>query len=306
MISNITLLSLGKFDLKLHHLLIVGILSLSFSISFLVRSQAADYGWELNEFDPFFNYRATQYIVDNGINAYFQWNDDLSWYPSGRDVSQTSQVALHMTTAVTYWIFGGGMELYDFTILFPVIFGSLSTIVIFALVRVIGGTTAGLFSALFFSVSLPLILRGTIGWFKSEPLGLFFGLLATYFLLSGINSKNKKIAIAKLITAGIIIPLSISAWGGSQFFIIPIGVFFLTLPFVRSDHKFIIWAIPLFTVTTIIISLSFERLTHFIFGLGGASLIIPTIFVIICIFIQNKSNENKKTRNSLLFLASIL
>ena len=306
MISNITLLSLGKFDLKLHHLLIVGILSLSFSISFLVRSQAADYGWELNEFDPFFNYRATQYIVDNGINAYFQWDDDLSWYPHGRDVSQTSQVVLHITAAVTYWIFGGGMELYDFTILFPVIFGSLSTIVIFALVRVIGGTTAGLFSALFFSISLPLILRGTIGWFKSEPLGLFFGLLAIYFLLSGINSKNKKIAIAKLIAAGIIVPLSISAWGGSQFFIIPIGIFFLTLPFVRSDHKFIIWAIPLFTTTAVLVSLNFERLTNFIFGLGGASLIIPTIFIIVCIFIQSKSNQTKKTRNGLLFLASIL
>ncbi|MCE9653462.1 MAG: hypothetical protein K8Q89_10505 [Nitrosarchaeum sp.] len=307
MISNITLLSLGKFDLKLHHLLIVGILSLSFSISFLVRSQAADYGWELNEFDPFFNYRATQYIVDNGINAYFQWDDNLSWYPHGRDVSQTSQVVLHITAAVTYWIFGGGMELYDFTILFPVIFGSLSTIVIFALVRVIGGTTAGLFSALFFSVSLPLILRGTIGWFKSEPLGLFFGLLAIYFLLSGINSKNKKIAIAKLIAAGIIVPLSISAWGGSQFFIIPIGIFFLTLPFVRSDHKFIIWAIPLFTAIVFLISLNFERLSsNFIFGLGGVSLIIPTLFIIVCIFIQSKSNETKKTRNGLLFLASIL
>ena len=307
MISNITLLSLGKFDLKLHHLLIVGILSLSFSISFLVRSQAADYGWELNEFDPFFNYRATQYIVDNGINAYFQWDDDLSWYPHGRDVSQTSQVVLHITAAVTYWIFGGGMELYDFTILFPVIFGSLSTIVIFALVRVIGGTTAGLFSALFFSVSLPLILRGTIGWFKSEPLGLFLGILAIYFLLSGINSKNKKIAIVKLISAGITIPLSISAWGGSQFFIIPIGVFFLILPFVRSDHKFIIWAIPLFTAIVFLVSLSFERLSsNFIFGLGGASLIIPTIFIIVCIFIQSKSNENKKTRNGLLFLASVL
>ena len=307
MISNIPLFSLGKFDLKLYHLLIVGILSLSFTISFLVRSQAVDYGWELNEFDPFFNYRATQYIVDNGIDAYFQWNDDRSWYPGGRDISQTSQVILHMTTAVTYWIFGGGMQLYDFTILFPVIFSSLSAIVIFALVRVIGGTTAGLFSALFFSVSLPLILRGTIGWFKSEPLGLFFCILATYFLLSGINSKNKKIAIVKLIAAGITVPLSISAWGGSQFFIIPIGIFFLTLPFVRSDHKFIIWAIPLFTVTVFLVSMNFERLSsNVIFGLAGAALIIPTIFIIICIFIQSKSNENKKTRNGLLFLVFIL
>ena len=305
MISNVTLFSVKKFDLKSQHLLIIGILVLSFSISFLVRSQSADYGWELNEFDPFFNYRATQYIVDNGIDAYFQWNDDLSWYPSGRDISQTSQVALHLTAAITYWIFGGGMELYDFTIIFPVIVGSFSSIVIFLLVRVIGGTTAGLFSALFFSVSLPLILRGSLGWFKSEPLGLFFGLLATYFLLSGIQSKNKKIAIIKLLTSGIFLPLAISAWGGSQFFIIPIGLFFLILPFIRSDHKFIIWTIPLFTITTILFSLTFERVSStFLFGLGGASLVIPTFFIITCIFIQ--SNTNKKTRNGLLFLAAVL
>lgn len=301
-----TLFSFRKFDLKLHHFLIIAILSTSFFISFVVRSQTADYGWELNEFDPFFNYRATQYIIDNGFNAYFQWNDNLSWYPLGRDVSQTSQVVLHMTAAAMYWIFGGGMDLYDFTVLFPVIFGSLTTIVIFALVRVIGGTTAGLFSALFFSVSLPLILRGSLGWFKSEPLGLFFGFLALYFLLSGINSNNKKIVIVKLISAGIVLSLSISAWGGSQFFIIPIGVFFLILPFVRSDHKFLTWAIPLFTITTILTSLNFERVSsNFIFGLGGVSLVVPTIFIIICIFIQNKSHENK-TRNGLLFLTFIL
>jgi dolichyl-diphosphooligosaccharide--protein glycosyltransferase len=300
------LFSFGKFDLKLYHFLIIAILSASFFISFMVRSQTADYGWELNEFDPFFNYRSTQYIIDHGFNAYFQWNDNLSWYPLGRDVSQTSQVVLHMTAAVMYWIFGGGMDLYDFTVLFPVIFGSLTTIVIFALVRVIGGTTAGLFSALFFSVSLPLILRGSLGWFKSEPLGLFFGFLALYFLLSGINSNNKKIVIVKLVSAGIVLSLSISAWGGSQFFIIPIGVLFLTLPFVRSDHKFLIWTIPLFTTTTILASLSFERVSsNFIFGLGGASLAVPTIFIIICILIQNKSHENK-TRNGLLFLAFIL
>ncbi|MDH3203357.1 MAG: hypothetical protein OEL81_01605, partial [Nitrosopumilus sp.] len=176
--STYNLFSIGKSNFTLRHLLIIVILSSSFSISFLIRSQPADFGWELNEFDPFFNYRATQYLVDHGIYSYFQWNDELSWYPVGRDVSQNSQVMLHLTAAATYWIFGTGGDLYDFVILFPVIFGSLTTIVIFALVRVLGGTTAGLFSALLYSVSLPIIIRGQIGWFKSEPLGLFFGILA--------------------------------------------------------------------------------------------------------------------------------
>ncbi|NNM02486.1 MAG: hypothetical protein HKP26_02820, partial [Nitrosopumilus sp.] len=304
--ASTKLISLGNFDLKLNHLLIIGILILSFSISFLLRSQPAEFGFELNEFDPFFNYRATQYIVDNGIDAYFEWNDDLSWYPIGRDVSATSQVFLHVFTASLYWIFGGGTDLYDFTILFPVVFGSFTAIVIFALVRVIGGTTAGLFSALLFSISLPILIRSPIGWFKSEPLGIFLGLLAIYLLLSGINSNNKKIALGKLVGAGIITAFSISSWGGNQFFIIPIGIFFLSLPFLRNDHKFIIWAIPVYTIASLLTSLGFERVSSsFIFGMGGISLIASTLFFVSCIFIQNKSS-NHKTRNGLLFLISIL
>ena len=306
MLTNKKLVSIGNFDLKSNHLLIIGILVLSFTVSFLLRSQPADFGFELNEFDPFFNYRATQYIVDNGIGAYFEWNDSLSWYPIGRDVSSNSQVMLHLTAATTYWIFGAGSDLYDFTILFPVVFGSLSAIVIFALVRVIGGTTAGLFSALLFSVSLPILIRGPIGWFKSEPLGLFFSLLTVYLLLSGINSQNKKVAFAKLIGAGIFTTLSISAWGGTQFFIIPIGLFFVTLPFLRTDHKFIIWAIPLYTITTVLTSLGIERVSsNFLFGMGGISLIVSTLFLVSCIFIQNKSSKNK-IRNGLLFLVALL
>ena len=306
MLTNTKLVSIGNFDLKLNHLLIISILALSFTVSFLLRSQAADFGFELNEFDPFFNYRATQYIVDNGIGSYFEWNDSLSWYPHGRDVSATSQVMLHLTAATTFWIFGGGLDLYNFTILFPVVFGSLSVIVIFALVRVIGGTTAGLFSALLFSISLPILIRGPIGWFKSEPLGLFFGLLTVYLLVSGINSQNKKVAFAKLVGAGIFTAFSISTWGGNQFFIIPLGIFFLALPFLRTDHKFIIWAIPLYTITTILTSFGFERVSsNFIFGLGGISLIASTLFLVSCIIVQNKSSKNK-ARNGLLFLVVLL
>lgn len=297
--SNSSLISIGNFDLKLNHLLIIGILSLSFSISLLLRVQPADFGFELHEFDPFFNYRATQYIVDNGIDAYFEWNDSLSWYPHGRDVSSYSQIMLHITAATTYWVFGGGVDLYDFTIMFPVIFSSLSVIVIFALVRRIGGTTAGLFSAILFSVSIPLLIRSPLGWFKSEPLGIFFSLLFVYLLLSGINSKNKKIALIKLVGSGIFTIFSISAWGGNQFFIIPIGLLFLTLPFLRTDHKFIIWAIPVYTITIILISFMFERVN--ISELWGISLIVSTLFLVSCILLQNKSSKNKQ-RNGLLFL----
>ncbi|HEY4681153.1 MAG TPA: peptidylprolyl isomerase [Nitrosarchaeum sp.] len=282
-------------------------MAISFSMSFMVRSQAADYGFELNEFDPFFNYRATKFLVDNGFTAYFEWHDDRSWYPNGRDVSSTSQVMLHITAATLYQIFGAGNDLYTFTILFPVILGSLTTIIIFALVRVIGGTTAGLFAALFFSISVPVIIRGTIGWFKSEPLGLFYGLLGIYLFLSGIRSENRKIAIAKLIGGGIFLSFGLASWGGIQFFILPLGLFFLALPFMRNDHKFMLWAIPVFVSSVIITVLAFERPgIDFVVGIGGLALIGPTIFLIVCIIIQKLSKEEKRFRNGLALLGGTI
>ena len=293
--------------MKFQHLLIIGILVLSFSMSFLIRSQAVDYGFELNEFDPFFNFRATEFIVENSVSEYFTWHDNLSWYPEGRNVSATSQVMLHITAAGAYQIFGGNSSLYDFTILFPVVFSSLTVIVIFALVRIIGGTMAGLFAALLYSISMPIIIRGTIGWFKSEPLGLFYGLLGVYLFLSGIKAENKKIAISKIIGAGIFLSFGLASWGGIQFFVLPIGAFILALPFVRKDHNFLIWSVPLFVISFLSAVLLFERPgLNFVFGLGGFSIIGPTVFLIICIIIQKLSIQETKTRNGLFFLCAVL
>ena len=305
--SQASLFQISSFNFKLKHLLVIGILVLSFSASFLIRSQPVNYGFELNEFDPFFNFRATEYIVENGFFEYFEWNDDKSWHPHGRDVSATSQVMLHSTAAITYQIFGGNSSLYDFTILFPAVIGSLTVVVIFALVRLFAGTTAGLFASLLFAVSLPIIIRGSIGWFKSEPLGIFYGLLGLYLFLSAIKSENKKIAALKIIFGGIIMAFGMASWGGNQFFIIPIGLFILALPFLRKDHKFLLWGIPLFVGLFLLISGSFERPgLSFVFGLGGLSLIIPTMFLVISIFVQKISKDETKIRNSLFLLISII
>jgi dolichyl-diphosphooligosaccharide---protein glycosyltransferase len=305
--SQTSLFQISSFNFKINHLFVIGILVLAFSVSFLIRAQPAEYGFELNEFDPFFNFRATEYIVENGLSEYFEWNDDKSWYPAGRNVSSTSQNMLHITTAFTYQIFGSNLSLYDFTILFPAIIGSLTVVVIFALVRLFAGTTAGLFASLLFAVSLPIIIRGSIGWFKSEPLGIFYGLLGLYLFLSAINSKNKKITILKIFFGGIVLGFGMSAWGGDQFFIIPIGLFILALPFVRKDHKFLLWSIPLFTIVFILASSMFERPgPNFVQSLAGLLLVVPTLFLISSILIQKLSKDKDKIRNSLFLLISII
>jgi len=306
MTTQARLFKIGTFDFKLNHLLVIGVLVLSFSISFLIRYQGAEFGNELNEFDPFQNFRATKFIVDNGFLEYYDWHDYKSWYPGGRDISASSQNMLHFTGAITYQIFGGDMSVYDYTILFPAIVGALTVVGIFALVRVIGGTTAGLFAAILFSVSLPILLRGTIGWYKAEPLGIFYGIIGLYLFLSGIKTENKKIAIPKLIFAGIVLSFGISAWGGIQFFVIPIGMFILLLPFVRKDHRFIIWGIPIFITSLLLTASMFPKAIASLGTMGILAIIIPTVFLVSCIIVQKFSKIENKTRNGLIFLFIII
>ena len=288
------------------YLLIIGILAISFSLSFTLRVSPLEYGFELTEYDPFFNYRATQFMIEDGLPAYFEWHDELTWHPYGRDISATSQVMLHTSAAVLYQIFGVGSSLYDFTIMFPVVVSSLTTIIIFALVRTIGGTTAGLFASLFFAVSPIIIMRGSIGWFKSEPLGLFYGLLAVYLLISGIKSDKGKVSVAKIIGAGILLAFGLASWGGVQFFILPIGLFFIALPFMRKDNKFIIWTSVIFTSVFLLVTGLFEKTDFaFISGLNGFFLIGCTVFLVACVIIRRVFSK-AQLRNGLALLGGAI
>ena len=306
MVSNQKLFSVGNFDFRLQHLLVIGVLVLAVSIGMLVRSGPTAYGFELFEFDPFFNYRATEYILENGTDAYFNWIDEKSWHPFGRNVSETSQVTLHLTAASLYPIFNFGSTVYDFTILLPLVFGSLTAIVVFAFVRVLGGTTAGLFAALIFSISLPIFTRGLIGWFKSEPLGLFFAFIAMYLFVSGFKFNKGKISLIKLITAGFFLSLGLSAWGGILFFIIPIVLFYFSLPFFKNKDNFIMWAAPAFSLSLILFSLMFERTSTFIIGYAGLAILLPTVFIIISGIVMKFSNERTKIRNCAILLVGLI
>jgi len=307
MVSNQKLFSVGNFDFRLQHLLVIGVLALSVSISMTIRSTPASYGLELFEFDPFFNYRATEYILENGTDAYFNWIDEKSWHPFGRNVSETSQVTLHLTAASLYPVFNFGSSVYDFTVLLPLVIGSLTAIVVFAFVRVLAGTTAGLFAALIFSISLPIFTRGLIGWFKSEPLGLFLAFLAVYLFVSGLKFNKGKVSLIKLITAGFFLALGFSAWGGILFFVIAIALYFFVVPFFKKKENFLIWALPIFAISFSIFSLMFERTSASFVGSTGVNalslvIILPTIFVILCEIIKKYSSQKTMIRNCIAVL----
>ena len=288
----------GSVEFQTRHLLVIAVLALAFSSALIMRFYPAKYGYYLNEFDPYFDYRATKFIVDNGLNEYWQWHDTMSWYPEGRDVPGTSQAVLHITAAYLYQAFGRGMSLIDFTIAFPAIMGALTVIAVFALVRVLGGTSAGMFSALFMAFSPAIIQRGNLGWFKSEPLGLFFGILAMYLFISAIKHKEIKYAIAKAIAGGLILGLANGAWGGIQYFSIPISLFFIALPFFRRDLTIPMYVAIAFTVFTLITAAAFPRPgVSFVLGLPGLAMMAGTAFLVIAFFVKKISRPMVQTRN---------
>jgi dolichyl-diphosphooligosaccharide---protein glycosyltransferase len=288
----------GSIEFQTKHLLVIAVLALAFSCALIMRFYPIKYGYYLNEFDPYFDYRATKFIVDNGLNAYWQWHDTMSWYPEGRDVPGTSQSVLHITAAYLYQVFGGGMSLMDFTIAFPAIMGALTVIAVFALVRVLGGTTAGMFSALFWAFSPAIIQRGNLGWFKSEPLGLFFGILATYLFISAMKHKEVKYAIAKAIAGGLILGLANGSWGGIQYFSIPISLFFIALPFFRRDLTIPMYVAIAFTILTLITAAAFPRPgISFVLGLPGLAMMAGTAFLVIAYFVRKISRPMMQTRN---------
>lgn len=43
----------------------------------------------IHEFDPYFNYRTTQFLVEEGLSNFHNWFDDRAWYPLGRIVGGT-------------------------------------------------------------------------------------------------------------------------------------------------------------------------------------------------------------------------
>ena len=289
-------------------LLVVGVLALAVSASLAMRSlPVAQHGYDLHEFDPFFNYRATEFMVENGLAEYMEWHDELSWYGHGRDISATSQVMLHATAAGAYAAFGAGSDLYDFAVMFPVVVGSLTVLVVFALVRLVGGTAAGLAAALLYSVSLPVVLRGSLGWFKSEPLGVFYGLIAMCLLLYAVGAKGDRRALACSAAGGAVLVLGISAWGGATFFLLVAALFFPVLPFagVRAGRLARV-AVP-FAAAALAVSLMFERPgPELAAGFGGIALASSAAAALAAALARQRSAPEKSARNGALVLAAVV
>jgi len=237
----------------------------------IARVYPARYGYYLNEFDPYFDYYGASFIVDRydakgilGFADYFSWRDFKTWFPEGRDVAATSQVGLHFGGAVLYIIardvFGVASSLYDFLVIFPAVFGALTVIPIFLIVRRLIGPSGALLASLIIAFSTPLITRGNLGWFKSEPFALFLALSGSYLFLTLYDSKmNSRRFIMTAITSGFLLGYANTAWGGSLYFTVVFGLLLLFSPFLAIDHRRTVFGGAIFVSIYLLSSAMFPR-----------------------------------------------
>ena len=185
----------------------------------------------LSEFDPYFQYRFTEYIVKNGFISWAwptQWIDYQRWYPQGINIAEAGFPGLPFTAAFLYEIvsmLGVNIDLMSFCALFPAIMGMLASLAIYFLGKDIGGRPVGLLSALLLALYPSYIQRTSVGFFDDEAIGIFALIVFAFLLLRAIE-ENRPIGstIKYSIASGAVLGYFCAGWGAAYY---PIGVIVL-------------------------------------------------------------------------------
>jgi dolichyl-diphosphooligosaccharide--protein glycosyltransferase len=143
------------------------------------------YGMVIHEFDPWFNFRATQYLADNGLAKFFKWYDYMSWSPLGRPVGTTIYPGMQMISVAAWEVLnklGFEISLNDVCCYVPVWGGVIATMLLGLLTYVVSGSrNAAVTSAAIMAIIPAHLMRSVGGGFDNESVAISC-LLLTFLL----------------------------------------------------------------------------------------------------------------------------
>merc|ERR1712038_1790579 len=221
-----------EFLLKMVILTIAAILAFSVRLFSVLRYEVM-----IHEFDPYFNYRTTKFLADEGFYQFHNWFDDRAWYPLGRIIGGTIYPGLMVTSAIFYHIlnfFHISIEVRNVCVLLAPFFSSLTTLVTYKLTTELFSKGAGLVAACFISIVPGYISRSVAGSYDNEGIAIFCMLFTYYLWIKSV--KTGQIYWAALCSVAYF--YMVSSWGGYVFLInlIPMHVFTLIICG-RFSHK---------------------------------------------------------------------
>ncbi len=220
----------------------------------------------IHEFDPWFNFRATQYLADNGLKKFFTWFDYMAWYPLGRPVGTTIYPGMQITSVEIWrwlrWLskksiqkyhpFGTvRMSLNDVCVFVPAWFGSLASVALGLLAReVYGSWLAAGAAALVMSVIPAHIMRSVGGGYDNESVAMTAMCLTFWLWTRSLRTAGSWWVGAP---AGLAYAYMVAAWGGFIFVgnMVAVHAAFLAMVGMYSDALWASYAL-FFTIGTAI------------------------------------------------------
>ncbi|KAL6051718.1 oligosaccharyl transferase stt3 subunit [Balamuthia mandrillaris] len=232
--SAVPNLKKGLFDFhiptnKYGTLLTVAILALIYIDAFSARLfSVLRYESVIHEFDPYFNFRSTKYLVSEGIYNFLNWFDETSWYPLGRIVGGTVYPGLMFTAAAVHWVLHSlhlTVDIRNVCVLLAPWFASNTAIATYFFTKEAWDSSAGLVAAAMIAIVPGYISRSVAGSFDNEGIAIF-ALIFTYFLWIKSVKTGSLMWSAFCALAYFYM---VSAWGGYVFIINLIPLHVLTL-----------------------------------------------------------------------------
>ncbi|EGV60790.1 oligosaccharyl transferase stt3 subunit [Yamadazyma tenuis] len=192
----------------------------------------------IHEFDPWFNFRATKYLVTHSFYDFLNWFDDRTWYPLGRVTGGTLYPGLMVTSGVIWHVlrdwFSLPIDIRNICVMLAPAFSGLTAIATYALTTEMKDSNAGLLSAIFMGIAPGYISRSVAGSYDNEAIAITL-LMATFAFW--IKAQKQGSVLYGTLTA-LLYFYMVSAWGGYVFItnLIPLHVFVLIL-MGRYNHR---------------------------------------------------------------------
>ena len=221
MASRMRAIRKGASTISRGRLLEVLVLSLMFVVALAVRLLPLRFGFYLSEFDPYLQWRMSEYIVKNGFLAWFSWHDTMSWYPWGMTMAQGNLYGVAFSVAAVYVFLraiGVNTTVFEVAVLFPVVAGALTSLASYFLGKDLWGRGAGLLAALFMALNPSNISRTTLGFLRHEPLGILLMILVfLFFLRANQKGRGMRGTIGYSVLAGLSLFYLTAAWAASYY-----------------------------------------------------------------------------------------
>jgi dolichyl-diphosphooligosaccharide--protein glycosyltransferase len=210
-------------------------------------------------FDPWYNFREVQYIIENGFQAWFGWYDTSTWVPIGRNIPRSSYPGIPFTTALMYLALQGvgiHIDLMTVAVLFPAIMGVFGVIAMYFLGVEVASKEIGLFAAFFMAIIPAYTQRTIAGFFDNEAIGIFAIILVLFFFMRAL----RKGSIASAIMGGLSMGYLAASWSVYIYMFQLFAIFALIMVLIRRYSRRLLLAYSGVVLTGMAIAVCVPRI----------------------------------------------